>query len=247
NPTDQGRLIRLRHYGGNAPYAAADYGFLSSPTLGRDEMSLIDAIAVVRPAACFLQRGVNFRPGLVRSVREGFNVRFDIYEGAMSEKYNDSNYRPAQNVRKGMSSLAAMKIRMLVLPDRVPIGRSEVLQTRLRVSRSIERGPMSAAWAKETGTSLDIGRSITEPMADPRQRSTVDLRAMPICPADTAFTATRSNKARAEICPSGGNRERPPAIVAAICPGRRIAASSMPPSSIVRACSWRAKCSPLSR
>src|SRR5262249_59689117 len=23
------------------------------------------------------------------------------YEGAMSEKYNDSNYRPAQNVRKG--------------------------------------------------------------------------------------------------------------------------------------------------
>jgi hypothetical protein len=101
NPTDQGRLIRLRQYGGNAPSAATDYGFLSSPTLGSDEMSLIDAIAVVRPAACFLQRGVNFRPGLVRSVREGFNVRLDIYEGAMSGKYNDSNYRPAQNVRKG--------------------------------------------------------------------------------------------------------------------------------------------------
>src|SRR5262245_6178037 len=101
NPSDQGRLMRLRQYDGNAPYAAEDYGFLSSPTLGSDEMSLIDSIAVVRPAACFLQRGVNFRPGLVRSVREGFNVRFDIYEGSMSEKYNDSNYRPAQNVRKG--------------------------------------------------------------------------------------------------------------------------------------------------
>src|SRR5215813_9025005 len=101
DPTDQARLIRLRQYGGNAPYAATDYGFLSSPTLGSDEMSLIDSLAVVRPAACFLQRGVNFRPGLVRSVREGFNVRFDIYEGAMSGKYNDSNYRPAQNVRKG--------------------------------------------------------------------------------------------------------------------------------------------------
>src|SRR5262249_47239944 len=35
------------------------------------------------------------------SVREGLNVRFDIYEGAMSANYNDSNYRPAQNVRKG--------------------------------------------------------------------------------------------------------------------------------------------------
>src|SRR5262249_50965590 len=35
-------------------------------------------------------------------------------------------------------------------------GRSEVLRTRLRVSRSIEHGPMSAAWAKETGTSIAI-------------------------------------------------------------------------------------------
>ena len=139
NPSDQGRLMRLRQYtaaepatttdtgkncfaqgtpaievtggeaqqlrrscyGGNALYAAEDYGFLTSPTLGSDELSLIDSIAVVRPAACFLQRGVNFRPGLVRFVHEGFNVRFDIYEGAMSEKYNDSNYSPAQNVRKG--------------------------------------------------------------------------------------------------------------------------------------------------
>jgi Flp pilus assembly protein TadG len=101
NPSDQGRLMRLHQYNGNAPYAAEDYGFLNSPTLGSDEMSLIDSIAVVRPAACFLQRGVNLRPGLVRSAREGFNVRFDIYEGAMSAKYNDSNYRPAQNVRKG--------------------------------------------------------------------------------------------------------------------------------------------------
>src|SRR5262249_42393472 len=97
----KGALSDCANMGGNAPYAATDYGFLSSPTLGSDEMSLIDSIAVVRPAACFLQRGVNFRPGLVRSVREGFNVRFDIYEGAMSGKYNDSNYRPAQNVRKG--------------------------------------------------------------------------------------------------------------------------------------------------
>src|SRR5215471_18924364 len=101
NPSNQGRLMRLRQNAGNASYSAEDYGFLTSPTLGSDQMSLIDSIAVVRPAACFLQRGVNFRPGLVRSAREGFNVRFDIYEGAMSAKYNDSNYRPAQNVRKG--------------------------------------------------------------------------------------------------------------------------------------------------
>ena len=134
NPSDQGRLMRLRQYTADDPATTtatakncfaqgnpaievtggeakqlrrscyggnALYGFLTSPTLGSDEMSLIDSIAVVRPAACFLQRGVHFRPGLVRSAREGFNVRFDIYEGAMSANYNDSNYRPAQNVRKG--------------------------------------------------------------------------------------------------------------------------------------------------
>jgi Flp pilus assembly protein TadG len=101
NPADQGRLIRLRQYDGNSPYAAADYGFLTSPTLGSNEASLIDSIGVVRSAACFRQRGVNFRPGVVQSVSEAFNVRFDIYEGSMSDKYNNSNYRPAQNVRKG--------------------------------------------------------------------------------------------------------------------------------------------------
>src|SRR5262249_43408453 len=101
DPADQGRLIILRQYDGSAPYAAAYYGFLHSPTLDRDDASRIDSLAVVRPPACFIQRGVNFRPGFVRSVREGFNVRFDIYEGSMSGKYDDSNYRPAQNVRKG--------------------------------------------------------------------------------------------------------------------------------------------------
>jgi hypothetical protein len=70
NPSDQGRLMRLHQYNGNAPYAAEDYGFLNSPTLGSDEMSLIDSIAVVRPAACFLQRGVNLQPGLMRYCSE---------------------------------------------------------------------------------------------------------------------------------------------------------------------------------
>jgi len=101
NPADQSRLLILRQYDANAPYTAANYGFLDSPTLGHDELSLIESLAVVRPAVCFMQRGVNFRPGFVRSVSEAFNVRFDIYEGSMSERYGDSNYRPAPNVRKG--------------------------------------------------------------------------------------------------------------------------------------------------
>jgi len=69
--------------------------------LGRDDSALIDALATVRPTACFLQSRVNFRSGFVVSAREGFNVRLDMYEGAMSANKNDATYRPAENVRKG--------------------------------------------------------------------------------------------------------------------------------------------------
>ena len=101
DPTIRRRLIRLHQYRGANEYSAGDYGFLDSPSLGRSESSLIDALGTVRPTACFLQSGVNFRPGFVASAREGFNVRFDIYEGAMSSNKNDINYRPSPNVRKG--------------------------------------------------------------------------------------------------------------------------------------------------
>jgi hypothetical protein len=101
DPTIRRRLIRLHQYRGANEYAAGDYGFLESPSLGRGDAALIDALATVRPTACFLQSGVNFRPGFVASTREAFNVRFDIYEGAMTGNKNDANYRPAENVRKG--------------------------------------------------------------------------------------------------------------------------------------------------
>jgi Putative Flp pilus-assembly TadE/G-like len=101
DPTIRRRLIRLHQYRGANEYAAGDYGFLDAPSLGRDEAALIDALAKVRPTACFLQSHVNFRPGFVAAARQAFNVRFDIYEGAMSVNKNDVDYRPAANVRKG--------------------------------------------------------------------------------------------------------------------------------------------------
>jgi hypothetical protein len=101
NPTVRRRLIRLHQYRGANEYAAGDYGFLDSPSLGRSQGATIGAIATSRPSACFLQGNINFRPGFLASAREGFNVRFDIYEGEMSGNKNDNNYRPAENVRKG--------------------------------------------------------------------------------------------------------------------------------------------------
>ena len=95
------RLLRLRQYGDrNQPLGAGDYGFLELPQPSSD-LDVMDAIAVDRPRACFIQNGVNFRPGALPAVREALNVRFDIYEGTMSGRENDPSYRPAPNVRKG--------------------------------------------------------------------------------------------------------------------------------------------------
>ena len=102
DPATRGRLMRLRQYGDrNEPHAAADYGFLDYAALGPGPDGVIDAIASVRPGACFIQNGVTFRRGAVAAIREAFNVRFDIYEGAMSNRKDDPNYRPSLNVRKG--------------------------------------------------------------------------------------------------------------------------------------------------
>ena len=101
DPATRRRLLRLRQYGDrNQPLGAGDYGFLELPQLSSD-LDVMDAIAVDRTRACFIQNGVNFRPGALPAVREAFNVRFDIYEGMMSGRENDPSYRPALNVRKG--------------------------------------------------------------------------------------------------------------------------------------------------
>ena len=102
DPDVRRRLIRLRQYGNSLePYVPGDYGFLLPPSLGSEPSDLMDALAQVRPGVCFLQRGVNFRPGFEATVGEAMNVRFDIYERSMVGYRNDINYPPAQNVRKG--------------------------------------------------------------------------------------------------------------------------------------------------
>jgi hypothetical protein len=102
DPAARRRLMRLRQYRrGGDRYQAGDYGFLNSPNIAAGSRGLIDALASVRPSACFSQNGVSLRPGSEPTVREAFNVRFDIYEGVMAGAHNDSNYRPSVNVRKG--------------------------------------------------------------------------------------------------------------------------------------------------
>lgn len=95
------RLIALRQIGGSsAQHFPGSYGFLSSPA-GHGANAVRDMIAIDRPPACFLQSGVELRPGFIATARDAVNVRFDIYDGPMNSRRNQAAYRPARNVRKG--------------------------------------------------------------------------------------------------------------------------------------------------
>ena len=136
----RGRLIRLREYpGGDAQYQAGDYGFLASPTVGSDVSAVINASAAARPPACFIQSSVNLRPGFLASAREAFNVRFDIYEGAMAGNQDDPNYPPAPMCAKDMSAVATAVRRQLCTaqpPTNWPIGSPPNQATGLPLDRT---------------------------------------------------------------------------------------------------------------
>jgi hypothetical protein len=102
SPAVRRRLIQLRQRGNsNEPYLPADFGFLDAPTLPAGADALVDALGHARPAACFLQNGVTFRPTEKIEIADGIDVRFDIYEGKMTAQKNNPDYRPSVNVRKG--------------------------------------------------------------------------------------------------------------------------------------------------
>lgn len=101
DPSQQRRMIALRlRGGGSAQYAPGNYGFLDAP-IGNGASALEDTIAQVNPPACYVQDGVSLRTGQISSVRDGFNVRFDLYAGNLNGVRGNPNYRPAQDVIKG--------------------------------------------------------------------------------------------------------------------------------------------------
>jgi hypothetical protein len=100
DPAIRRRLIALRR-NENRPYRPGDYGFLDHPMIGSDPDAMVDAVARAYPGMCFRHGIIGIRRGVPGTVSDAFNVRFDIYSGAMTAIRNDGNYRPAENVRKG--------------------------------------------------------------------------------------------------------------------------------------------------
>lgn len=98
----KGRQIKMQlGPGGTSQYFPGNYGWLDSPTYGNGANALRDALASVNPPACFEQNGVILQTGNIESANNAINVRFDLWEGPYNGQRNNSDYRPAANVRKG--------------------------------------------------------------------------------------------------------------------------------------------------
>lgn len=112
-----GHMIQLRAGGNGAAWGPGNFGFLDPAQLLIDPAGpcaraqngaprlrcLIGAIGNV--TQCFSQRGVDTEPGQKVGITNGaFNVRFDIFSGAMGSSRNDPDYAPAPNVIKGIVS-----------------------------------------------------------------------------------------------------------------------------------------------
>jgi Flp pilus assembly protein TadG len=101
NPSLQRPLILLRQNPGDAPYRPGDYGFLETDSSSLDTGAVVESLASTHPTACYRQSRVKLRPGFIAGVRDGLNVRFDLYSGSMISDKNNPDYRPSFNVRKG--------------------------------------------------------------------------------------------------------------------------------------------------
>ena len=86
-------------------YGRGNFGWLD-PFGGNSGASVLrDAIAIDVPDNCYSQsQGVVMRTGNIASMSQGFNTRFDIYEGAFKRKASDPRYAPAANVVKGWAN-----------------------------------------------------------------------------------------------------------------------------------------------
>ena len=98
----QRNLIQFKtQSGGNFQYGPGNFGFLD---VGGGADALRDAVAIDKPEICFSKaRGITTEPGNMSSVSQGFNTRFDMYDGSFKQKKSDPRYAPAANVVKGYS------------------------------------------------------------------------------------------------------------------------------------------------
>lgn len=98
----QRRQVQLKTQ--DKTYGPGNFGFLDPFGGGGGASAIGNAIAVDKPNVCLSKfNGVTLRTGNIASLRNAFNVRFDLYAGSYKAKSSDPAYAPAANVVKGYS------------------------------------------------------------------------------------------------------------------------------------------------
>ncbi|MAK59541.1 MAG: hypothetical protein CMK09_01035 [Ponticaulis sp.] len=97
-------LLLEKGNGKDSTYFPGNFGYLEVGGSGASDLK--DAMSLAKPNNCVSQDGVELRTGAVASVVDGFNTRFDIYEGSYKKESNNPAYAPAENVTRGVSGKA---------------------------------------------------------------------------------------------------------------------------------------------
>jgi hypothetical protein len=96
-----GKGIILKGSASTGAWAPGNFGLLQVSG-GGGASAIRDAMGRINPRAeCFGQT-VDTSPGNKTSMRQGFNTRFDMYDGSMGSEKNDAQYQPALNTLAGL-------------------------------------------------------------------------------------------------------------------------------------------------
>jgi hypothetical protein len=98
-PSVQRQLVRLDP----TKSGPGQFGYLVPPDNCNGASCLENWIALTTPKTCYQKAGVDLNTGFRTSVINGFNVRFDMYNGSLQNKKHNASYAPAINVRKGFT------------------------------------------------------------------------------------------------------------------------------------------------
>lgn len=92
----------LKSSGNGAQWAPGTFGLLALDGTNLSTNDLRDAMGRVNPEAECFGEVVSTNPGQSTAIRQGFNMRFDMYDGPQaSSLQTDWQYQPARNTVKG--------------------------------------------------------------------------------------------------------------------------------------------------
>ena len=97
-----GAGIQLKAAGNGAAWKPGNFGLLSLSNKSLSVNDIRDAMGRFPPLELCFGESVGTKPGQSTAVRQGLNVRFDMYDGVAKGLEGEKAYRPSRNPVKGL-------------------------------------------------------------------------------------------------------------------------------------------------